>query len=315
VRLCVLVSVSLLLMGCEPPRQQAPTRVEQTKRSTPSGELPAELAKLREPIEQSKLEFVRVKAKQRRGTLPWQSKFRGQSYLPNGGEHPMDVKGRPLVLLVQINFADVPKLDGYPTSGILQLFISGEIEREQVWGLVNYDEKTFNANRYFSSLQDQRYYRVIFYSDIVADASRLTDSSPMTNAVLPVMEEAELSFERAIEHVSPDDYRFKRVFGQEPGAFFAQFGSRMQSVWNEYAAFAQTRSLAKIGGYASFVQRDPRSYKPTEDWLLLLEIQSSAPEDGVEVLWGDDGVGGLFIRREDLLKRDFSKVAYYWDNH
>jgi uncharacterized protein YwqG len=32
-------------------------------------------------------------------------------------------------------------------------------------------------------------------------------------------------------------------------------------------------------------------------------------------MWGDSGTGTFFIRRADLKKRDFSKVAYYWDNH
>lgn len=31
------------------------------------------------------------------------------------------------------------------------------------------------------------------------------------------------------------------------------------------------------------------------------------------VLWGDCGVGNFFIRREDLLRRDFSRVLYIWD--
>lgn len=30
-------------------------------------------------------------------------------------------------------------------------------------------------------------------------------------------------------------------------------------------------------------------------------------------MWGDMGVANFFIRREDLLRRDFSRVWYTWD--
>nr|WP_088909012.1 DUF1963 domain-containing protein [Brevibacillus formosus] len=31
------------------------------------------------------------------------------------------------------------------------------------------------------------------------------------------------------------------------------------------------------------------------------------------VSWGDSGVSNFFVRREDLLRLDFSKVSYTWD--
>ncbi len=31
------------------------------------------------------------------------------------------------------------------------------------------------------------------------------------------------------------------------------------------------------------------------------------------ILWGDAGVGNFFINREDLKRRDFSKILYNWD--
>jgi len=30
-------------------------------------------------------------------------------------------------------------------------------------------------------------------------------------------------------------------------------------------------------------------------------------------MWGDSGQGQFMIRREDLRKRDFSKIFYQWD--
>lgn len=75
-------------------------------------------------------------------------------------------------------------------------------------------------------------------------------------------------------------------------------------------------AIAKIGGYGRFVQRDPREGAPEgEDWLVLLNIRSASLEEGADILWGDAGTGSFPIRREDLARRDFSNVAYYWDNH
>lgn len=280
-----------------------------------SRELPAELAGFRAAIENSKLDYIRVKARAGQSVAPWGSKFRGVPYIPNGSAYPRDPAGKLLVLLAQLNFGEMPRLDGYPASGLLQFFVSDGLSKEHVWGSVQYDEKPFNPDRYFSSLQDQRFFRVIFHSDVLTDNVHLQappafSSEPM----LPIMQEAALTFEKHTEPVLIDDYRFTNVFAREPQAFFAQFGTQETAVANGYIAFSRQWSLAKVGGYASFVQRDPRSIKPTEDWLLLLEIQSSN-EAGVDILWGDAGVGGLFIRRDDLKKLDFSKVAYYWDNH
>ena len=53
--------------------------------------------------------------------------------------------------------------------------------------------------------------------------------------------------------------------------------------------------------------------------LLLFQMDSEFLTDGngnqtgVEILWGDMGIANFFIRAEDLLRRDFSRVLYNWD--
>ena len=72
-------------------------------------------------------------------------------------------------------------------------------------------------------------------------------------------------------------------------------------------------SLHQIGGYPFFAQDDPRTHEP---WLhyevLLFQLDS---HDAMGVQWGDFGIGNFFIKRSDLLKRDFSRVLYNWDCH
>ncbi len=54
----------------------------------------------------------------------WTSKYRGNPYLPKTCEFPKAIDGRYLVFLAQINFSEMPPLAGYPSSGIVQFFIS-----------------------------------------------------------------------------------------------------------------------------------------------------------------------------------------------
>ena len=69
----------------------------------------------------------------------------------------------------------------------------------------------------------------------------------------------------------------------------------------------------QIGGYPDFTQNDPREeHDELKDYILLFQLQSEW-EDGIEIIWGDLGVGGFFIHPDDLAKLDFSKVAYSWD--
>ena len=97
--------------------------------------------------------------------------------------------------------------------------------------------------------------------------------------------------------------------------FFEQFGDAAESVYRRYYSHVTVHDIAWIGGYAFFTQSDPREIAPDEDWLLLLEIQSSMTMDQPSVLWGDAGIGAFFIRPEDLRNRDFSRVLYTWDSH
>lgn len=53
---------------------------------------------------------------------PWESKFGGGSFLPKGIDHPKNNKGDYLSFLAQLNFADMPKLDGFPHEGVLQFY-------------------------------------------------------------------------------------------------------------------------------------------------------------------------------------------------
>lgn len=48
----------------------------------------------------------------------WGSRVGGIPYLPLDTEFPVDSNGIPLKLLAQLNFAQMPPLEGYPQTGL-----------------------------------------------------------------------------------------------------------------------------------------------------------------------------------------------------
>ena len=87
------------------------------------------LAKLKEMYS---LPTVRIKVSVAEKPLaPAQSKFGGFPYWTKSEDFPRDEDGKPLYLLAQINFAEVPLLPDYPARGLLQIFVRGA----DLWGL------------------------------------------------------------------------------------------------------------------------------------------------------------------------------------
>ncbi|WP_202890502.1 DUF1963 domain-containing protein [Brevibacillus brevis] len=80
---------------------------------------------------------------------------------------------------------------------------------------------------------------------------------------------------------------------------------------NDYLFLAQINwaQMPQLDGYPAsgltsfFVKED--------DTFGLMDLEGDNYD--YYVSWGDSGVGNFFIRREDMLHLDFSKVSYTWD--
>jgi uncharacterized protein YwqG len=72
-------------------------------------------------IPETKKTAVRLKAK-RGKTKATDTKFGGKPYIPKGFSYPC-IKGEPMALICQLNFAEIPHLEGYPESGLLQIYL------------------------------------------------------------------------------------------------------------------------------------------------------------------------------------------------
>lgn len=239
-----------------------------------------------EEIEKFKLETIKIEAKPlgEGEVLPiQQSKFLGKPYLPISMEYPKDNNGVPMIHLAQINFAEVPTLANYPSSGILQLYIS--------------------PTRWY----DMEDFRVLFHEKPEPEFQTGVDF--LTDALYedsPIYVEHKLAFNKQIEFGDPNDFRFQLRFDDKDYFDFQKSLSKAQE--EEMDKFFDSIGH-KIGGYAYFTQSDPRDYDSAKkNDVLLLQIDTDE-----EIMFGDSGVAHIFINEDDLKKKDFSKGYFYWD--
>ena len=264
-------------------------------------ELPNELLVFKERIEETIQPYIEIKANFESDLRLWQSKFGGLPYLPRGFEYPRDVKRRVMFLLAQINFSEIPKLDGFPETGVLQFYIRS-------------GDHLYGAN--FDDLTKQDGFRVIYFSKVIEDESKLvTDFSFLPkHDFLPWQEPCSLTFTRRYAPISAVDYQFeRRIFGQDA----AESTDEMPKRYAEYELYGAYEKLFpsaghKLGGYPYFTQYDPRIGERYRDknYMLLFQMDTDGEAD---IMWGDSGVGNFFIQEQELEKRNFSKVLYTWD--
>lgn len=274
--------------------------------------LPQELAPYARKIASSKLPHISVTPVRAR-TKPWESKLLGVPYFPKDKRWPVDSDGKPLIMLAQINFAEMPPLEGYPTEGILQLYVSPGYDDSQGWGMRM--DGTHESQR--ASLTDQSYFRAVYFPTVSHDAENLISETPQVEFNeeygFPISDEARLTFTAGASYVRHDDYRFRRYFGTNGYDFFYDDASVRKDLVDEYDQFiGGLHYQARIGGYSRVEQHDPRLDFADEEWLLLFSLDSFVTNE-YSAEWADGGVANFYIRPSDLARRDFSKVMYYWD--
>lgn len=237
-------------------------------------------------LEAVALPSIHIKAKPSERLFLFDSKFGGYPYWPKDKAYPKDSDGRYLYLLAQLNFSQIPHLEGYPEKGLLQFYVAAD----DMYGL-NFDDQT-----------EQKAFRVVYFED--------TTEPPLENfhfleeqkreSALPVERQMQLTFLLQKDYYSFSDCRYPESLGDE---------LESEELYKEVSKVSPEEGH-KIGGYAFFTQGDPRDEMANYgDWVLLLQIDSQDSE----ILWGDVGVGNFFIHRDALKRKDFSKVLYNWD--
>jgi uncharacterized protein YwqG len=195
----------------------------------------------------------------------------------------VDKEGQPLQFLLQVNLAENAALPDFPTDGLLQWFVGdGEVS-----GL-NFDTPLESVT--------QVVYR---------PASQLIETPlacPPTIAYPMVPKPMRLKVTVGQMCMTPADKGFEAVLGGQPYTLFDDDSA-------EWLYEKLSMGGHRLGGYPHFTQDDAR-HAIEGEWRLLLQLDT---DDALDCMWGDSGVGKVFIRPEDLKALDFSKVFYSWD--
>ncbi|MGE4072085.1 MAG: ATP-dependent Clp protease adaptor ClpS [Lysobacterales bacterium] len=232
----------------------------------------------------------------------WSSKIGGRPYLPKGAQLPLDPDhpGRPMALLAQIDFAELPAMDGYPRAGLLQFFVAEDPK------LRHFGE--FRGDR-VAQQSRQTYFRVVFWPEQSSDLEQLPAQLPAPMSLMSGLV-LRMRFSAAEESITPADSSFPQRVGVDPFELAERLAKELRV--SEYAV-AEAMPLAagyghKVGGWPDFAQDDPRG--PDSNLQLLLQLDSDE-----YLMWGDAGVANFFIPAEDLARGDFSRVMFNWDSH
>lgn len=231
-----------------------------------------------------KLDFIKIDAKplQNETTLSFtQSKFLGKPYLPIEFEYPKDKTGKPMILLAQLNFSEIPSLENYPDKGILQFYIPSE------------------------DWYDMEDYKIIYHEEIKDNQTNFEFLKEELYEDFPVYCEHSLSFSKEEEYGGSEDFRFDYIFNDLD---YSEFQEKLSESQKEELEKFFYNIGHKIGGYAFFTQSDPRDYKNATNDVLLLQIDTDE-----EIMFGDSGVANFFINKEDLINKRFDKAYFNWD--
>ena len=255
------------------------------------------------------------------------SKVGGLPYWDLNVPIPRTSDGKKMALLAQLNMADYPDNDLLPKEGMLQFFIGAS----DVYGL-NFDDQTL-----------QEGFRVVFHEEI--DRSFSSESikgefilpHDSNDDDLPIASEYALDVEQKVAYMFHDDYRFDGAIksaAQSIGLrnrpeyanltdkeFYRILWDSLEPIFEENEeSYEFVMSGSRVLGYPFFTQSDPREVQGKYSGydILLLQLDSEdrkLSDDSYDwmVMWGDCGVGNFFIRKEDLLNKDFSHVLYNWD--
>lgn len=237
------------------------------------------------------------------------SKVGGLPYWDPALPYPTDSKGNKMTLLAQLNFAQLGTEAPLPAQGLLQFFIG----QDDVFG-IDFDQPDRQKN-----------FRVVYHPEpdpaLTLEQIQALELPTHVEADLctPVIREAAFIAEKTVGYMGPEDGRFDALFREVVRAVTGEDIGEQNAY--QYLGDADCRCLNdqlnntghRLLGYPFFTQYDPREPDSPYD-TLLFQLDSDMAEDRKDlVLWGDCGVGNFFINREDLLRRDFSRILYNWD--
>ena len=227
-----------------------------------------------------------------------ETKIGGNPYWPVDEEYPI-YQGRPMICLAQLNLSQLPKLEGYPTEGLLQFFVDSDEIYDTTDGIkVVYHKSpsvenalkdipvsTFDSGDRVESIQNA-YFPTASLVDDYVNANEECFGDFYDELTAAVAKKLEKSWQK---YKDVDDPIIKNTISR---AIWDTLGS----TWG-----------CRMGGHPSYTQFEPSEVN--EDTIMLLQLDS---ESGM--MWGDCGIAHFFCSKEVLSSLDFEgKVYFTWD--
>lgn len=249
---------------------------------------------VRKTLKQHTLPSISLKPIAELAEYRWSSKFGGMPYWPKEMPYPKSNQVGELVLLAQLNFEELPTLEGYPESGLLQFFIDTD---DDCYGM-DFDQPLEEM------LTNPNGHRVIYHETVITSEAELAANLPQVidDGFMPLTREYRLEATLVNDMPSPVDYRYDTIIG-DPLDLDDDLSDQL---FDEFVSEG-----SKVGGYANFTQQDPRG-RAEGNWLLLFQMDSEYGDD-IDIMWGDSGVSNFFIEETALGQKDFSRIWYNWD--
>ena len=258
---------------------------------------------------------------------PFDSKLGGVPYWDAAKPYPTDAKGRPMAMVMQVNFAELPHVDPLPQSGMLQFFItSDETVLEEGYGM-SFDDPTSQANC-----------RVVYHETINRDIDIKTlEQYPRCEDLenRPVMGEYPLWALPGDSCINSTCNGFEQLFADAVRQLYGDeietpyFDDYLKKILPEEHRdevddalvmgdnpmyYGPTWKNFQMLGFPAFEQYDERPEGCRCDTLLLqiptIDNIDESQGGNWSTIWGDCGSARLFINADDLRRRDFSQVYF-----
>lgn len=262
-------------------------------------------------------EVIRIKAEKVDDLSLEESKFGGFPFVPLGGAIPTNAEGSQLALLAQINCAQLPENNMYPSDGWLQIWCL----EDEMYGFCSdtIQPETNQKVLYIpAGTQGEPLERVEAmyqpYGDEECPLWFVDDQGAIWGM--------RLSFTHGQQGITYSDGRFRDLFldrwnKRYPEQAVENFYDLPDEIFENVVDIHDGPDCAhQLGGYPYFTQYDPRfeyrSSEATKYTELLFQIDSQF-DTKWDLCWGDAGVRNLFISRENLEALDFSDLLYNFD--
>lgn len=238
------------------------------------------------------------------------SKIGGAPYWPADKPYPVDDKGKPMLMIMQVNCAEAHLQSPLPEQGMLQWYIS--LNPEFMYGCRgNFDDEGNG-------------FKVVYHETVNGDSSPVgvPTHSSVDEMLTPVKREVAIDVVTEQTTMSVSDGRFNRIFfdivheitgAEHQGKMWYEYLDNEDCLYFEKNLGMQ-RPRHQMLGYPVFDQEDARRDIQLHDVLLFqLASQHSAIDRKELVMWGDMGNGFIFVNHDNLLARDFTHAYYCWD--